>query len=120
MQRPLFPARDQFREEAIKYVDGQSSGGGTNIHDSLERCFEMAGKGVTDPAADIDLDTIFFLTDGTPTQGKVTDPEKILEKVREWNKLGRIRVHTIGVGTEQNVDLLRRLARENGGRYVKK
>lgn len=94
------------------------AGGGTNIHDALLEAFRLAGIGAIDRAYESNVDTIFFLTDGRPTVGEIQDPEKILERVREWNRLARVVIHTVGVGKDHDAVFLRRLAEENGGSYV--
>ncbi len=123
----LVPATDANKDECVKYIEKMSPGGGTAIYDALKRGFLYAagapdGKGdelkrLQDPKHELKVDTIFLMTDGTPMGGEIADPPKILEAVREWNKLGRIRVHAVGIGEGQNVDFLRKLAAQNGGKY---
>lgn len=79
-------------------------GGGTNIFDALEKAFE-----------DRTVDTIYLLTDGTPTAGRVRTTEGILEEVRRWNRTRQIVIHCIGFGIDS--ELLKRLAQEHGGTY---
>lgn len=102
----------------VEFVQPLRPEGATNINDTLEKAFEMAGEGVVNPKADLKVDTIFLMTDGTPTAGKVIEPERILENVRRLNKLRRVRIHCVGVG-QCNSDLLEKLASENGGRFVR-
>ncbi|RMG15369.1 MAG: VWA domain-containing protein [Planctomycetota bacterium] len=59
--------------------------GETNIYGALEAAFRHR-----------DADTIYFLSDGTPTAGEVTVGEEILARVRQWNSGRGVRVHTIG------------------------
>jgi hypothetical protein len=94
--------------------------GGTNIHDALEAAFAAAGvtSAVTTGKPTLLADTIFFMTDGTPTAGKMQDPERILAAVREWNRTARLTIHAIAVGDECDLKFLETLARENGGRFV--
>ena len=79
---------------------------------------------------DEDVDTIFFLSDGTPTVGKVVDQDEILAEVRELNRWRRVRIHTVALlkgeapasmGAEENpaasASFMRRLAEENGGDF---
>ncbi len=83
----------------------------TNIHDALELTFYMAGRGAKDRYYEPEVDTVFFLSDGAPTRAsggksnraaktslKRDEPERILSAVKRWNALGRITVHTIGIG----------------------
>jgi hypothetical protein len=69
-------------------------------------------------------DEIFLLTDGDPTVGEMTNTDRICEEIRKLNKTRRVRVHTVAVGEEGkgmspvNLDFLKRLAEENGGKFV--
>ncbi len=67
------------------------------------------------PAAD----TIFLLSDGAPTNRDLSedDSERIFRAVRQWNRLGRMKIHTIGLKGHSQ-PFMERLARENGGTYV--
>jgi len=48
------------------------------------------------------------------------DVKKILEGARKWNALGRVTIHTIGIGKNLNRPFLEQLARENNGRFIAK
>ena len=63
------------------------------------------------------LDTVFFLSDGKPSHGKLVDTNEILKEVVEINKMYRIVFHTIAIGQFQK-EFLRELARKNGGVFV--
>jgi hypothetical protein len=101
-------------------LDQVEADGGTNIYEGILSALELAGAGAMDVAYKPSLDTIFFLSDGQPTLGPVTDPDEILAEVRKRNRLGKVRIHTVGIGKEHNADFMRRLAEENGGTYVSK
>ena len=62
------------------------------------------------------LDEIVLLSDGYPNRGKITDPPKILEAVRSLNG-GRVIIDAVALG-ESPGELLPRLAKENGGKFV--
>ena len=62
--------------------------------------------------------TIFFMTDGVPTDGRVVDPAQILAEITERNRRIGVVIHTVGVSKEQNGAFLLNLARANGGRYA--
>jgi von Willebrand factor type A domain len=93
--------------------------GSTNIHDSMQMAFQKIGRGSRDKAYDVSIDTIFLLTDGTPTRpdGKRDSTEKIIKAVAEWNPLKRVTIHCIGIGDQLNVAFLSQLAAENGGQF---
>jgi hypothetical protein len=63
------------------------------------------------------LDTIYFLSDGRPSVGKLIEPMEILAEVRKQNELFRIVIHAIAIGDFQK-GFLEQLAQENGGVFV--
>ena len=81
--------------------------GGTNVYDGLEMALRMP-----------EVDTIFLLSDGEPRSGTHVGAGAILGAVRGENASRRVALHCVSIGTDS--DLLRRLARENGGMYVRR
>lgn len=64
-------------------------------------------------------DTVFFLTDGKPTVGDIVEPEVLLSWFAERNRFARMHFHVITFGSQETDDrFLRRLAEENGGKFV--
>ncbi|MBL8756534.1 MAG: VWA domain-containing protein [Planctomycetes bacterium] len=92
------------RDKLLATARALPLGAGTNIFDALERAF-----------ADPKVDTIYLLTDGQPSAGRVRAPDEIVEEVRRWNRTRQIVVHCIGLGIDS--DLLRQIAKETGGSY---
>lgn len=119
-EKAMQPARvDKKRTCNEKFVQKLRPNGSTFIYEVLEDAFKLAGPGVQDAKKDLACDTIYLLTDGTPwPPSKMLDTEKILEHFRELNKLGRVRINTIGLG-QCNSDFLRKLAAQNGGKFVR-
>ena len=94
--------------------------GDTHTFKALEKAFERNPQ----------FDTIYFLSDGSPTDGDYISPEGIVYSVRAWNRYRRARINTIAL-TLENVDrghpneptqslvrmkeLMRELARTTGG-----
>ena len=107
------------RDQAKRFAATLTPSGGTNIHDALEGAFRLAGFGADGKTFMPVVDTIFFLTDGKPTAGKVQEPKLILDEVREWNRSAKITIHAVGMGDCDPV-FLQALASENGGRFVQR
>ncbi len=63
------------------------------------------------------LDTVYFLSDGRPSVGKIIDTLEILKEVRRYNEAFRIVFHTIAIGEFQK-EFLRDLAVQNGGVFI--
>jgi uncharacterized protein YegL len=93
------------------------SKGGTNISDALEAAFNIIGTGTNSSSQ---VETIFLLTDGAPTRGKITKRDSIIAKTAEWNSLRQVRINAIGLGDDCNVKFLKELANENNGIFVQK
>lgn len=115
--KALVPATPENVRRAVRFVERLAPVGGTNIHDGLRLAL-----------ADPDADTVFFLSDGTPTVGSVVDPDQILGEVRDTNRRRRVRIHTVALvrgdppprfaGQEDPTaaaEFMRRLADDNEG-----
>ncbi|MBL9078013.1 MAG: HEAT repeat domain-containing protein [Planctomycetes bacterium] len=63
------------------------------------------------------LDTVYFLSDGRPSVGKLIDTNEILKEIRKHNEIYRMVIHAIAIGEFQK-EFLQRLAEENGGVFV--
>lgn len=103
---------DNSRGKAIGFINGITSGGGTNIDGALIAATQQVKETQT-PSY------IVFLTDGLPTVGEINEL-KIAENMRRNNQHGS-RLISFGVGYDVNARLLDRLTRENRGQseYVR-
>jgi len=115
----MVPASKKNKAEALQWVKDLSATSSTNIYDALQKAFGIAGMGVNDRHYRVEADTIFLLSDGSPTKptGEADDWQKILRAVREWNQLKKVTIHTIGIGAH-NMAFMSQLAAENNGKYV--
>lgn len=102
----------QEREKALAFVDDIQGTGGTNINDALLTA--LADKPDSKRPR-----IVVFLTDGEATVGE-TDSTKILKNVSKTND-DESRIFVFGVGYDVNVNLLDKMAEQNGGtrQYVK-
>jgi Ca-activated chloride channel family protein len=99
-------------KEAINYVGGIRSGGGTNINEALVKSIAMF-EDENRP------NYLLFLTDGLASSG-ITNEMQIAKNVVDANGIGA-RIFAFGVGNDVNARLLDRLTSNNGGvtEYVK-
>jgi uncharacterized protein YegL len=125
----IVKAEAPAKDDAKKWIDALDANQCTNTYAALDEAIRASAA---DPrnsmGADYGLfaDTIFLLTDGSPTtpEGKPVDArgrqetERVLEAVRGWNREKRVAIHCIGVGPEINSAFLATLATENGGTFV--
>jgi len=118
-EEKMQPATKEAVTRAQEFVNTLTPASSTNIHDSLELGFGLGGRGLHDKYYGSELDTIFLLTDGTPTKpdGSLDSTEKILLGVRSWNPLQRVTIHCIAIGKNLNRAFLEQLAGENGGEF---
>lgn len=96
-------------EKAAREVESLTARGGTNIADALREALRLFPKEEGNA-----LQAVVFLTDGLPTVGE-TDPQRILNAVKEMNPSRRVRIFAFGVGYDVNVHLLDRLCTQNRG-----
>lgn len=115
----VVPASPPMKSDAKEWTEELEPTGTTNIYGALEAAFGMAGMGLGDRYYEPAVDTIFLLSDGAPTNEDLSDddPARILRAVREWNRLGRVKIHTVGL-KGHSADFMSRLATENGGTYT--
>jgi von Willebrand factor type A domain len=104
-QRNLVGATQTQKESAIAFLQQLSASGSTDALSALEQTFELR-----------EVDQIFFISDGNPTDAQ---PDSILQQVHRLNSDRRVHIHTVGLGKDQNVDFLQRLASDNQGIYVR-
>jgi len=93
------------RKALEEFLLDQKPGGSTNLYDALEAALLMK-----------DVETIYLLSDGEPTAGRITDHDEILEAVRRLNRETRAAVHCVSLGGESR--LLRHIAEATMGTYV--
>lgn len=116
-QPTLVPATKTNREAAVAWANALPAEGGTNTWDSLELAFQIAGAS-SDKKRDQGADTIFFVSDGQPSVGRLTDPNEILVELARLNRTRRVRINTITIGSEGSgidPEFLKRMADENFG-----
>ena len=117
--KPALVPVGSSRKAAIDAVRAAAPDGETNIFAALRAAFGLQGKTLAGLDLDNVPDTIYFLTDGEPTRGDMTDRKELLSWVREVNGYMKAQIHVIAMGN-MNIDLefLDRLALENGGETI--
>ena len=110
---------DANKSDLLQYVWDSTPGGATNLFGALETAFAMSDRGVYDKYYDTAFDTVFLLSDGAPSYGKIVEPAAIRAAVRKINKLRRVKMHTIVFGdASNNLEFMKRLASDNGGTFM--
>jgi hypothetical protein len=116
-------ATPKNKTKAHEFVDGIVANGTTNIADSLDKAFEVAGavpflaRGKA-PRGSLAADTVFLLSDGDPNRGRVTDLKALEEELVLRARATRIVIHAVGIGEVSGSSFLASLAKRTGGNYV--
>ena len=115
----LVEMSDNNKAALLHYVYETAPGGSTNLFGALELALAMGERGVYDKYYQTAYDSVFLLSDGAPSSGKIIEPDAIRAEVAKINKLRRIRINTIVFGDESNnLTFMRKLAEENKGRFI--
>lgn len=109
----LVKASAAAKAKAVQFVESLDVEEDTAAGAALEFAFDMAGPGAADKNYRAGVDTIFFLSDGAPSDRNSDD---ILAEVSAKNVLRKIKIHVVAI-LNFDVEFLRQLARRNGGTY---
>lgn len=129
--KDLVPATDRNKERFLKYVDDLRADGGTNLWSGLEDGLKIKSL-VLGSRYETNVDEVFVLSDGAPSVGDVLDPIEILRLVHETNRYAKTRINTVFISsidpadrqapmpwmTITPEDLMKRMAEQNGGKFV--
>ncbi len=102
------PATKPMKRSAVKFVNKKKAGRQTATFDALDAAFRF------------DVEAIYFLSDGSPTVGRIVDPNQILTTVTQGNRQRMITLYAFGVGPLPGgrfEKFLMRLAQKNFGIY---
>ncbi len=107
-------------DSAAGAVRALNPSGQTNYYDALRAVLAYENEGASWRASFADTpDTLFFLTDGSPTDGEITKADELLGWWHERNRFARLKVHVIAMGnTGVDITFLRTFANKNGGKFV--
>jgi len=112
----MVPATKENKQAAVDWFMEIPADGYTRTFDALAKALDYAG-------GKNGADTIFLLSDGSPTAVDAGEPlegealEAEYAAFLEKNRIYKCVVHTIGVGRAQNRPLMMRIARDTGGTY---
>lgn len=93
------------RTRAIREIETWNAFGGTALYNGLRRA-------LLDP----EVEDVYLMTDGVPTEGDVVEEGAIRERVKEMLDGRQVKIHGVAIG--QSSSLLRRLAKDTGGAYT--
>ena len=128
--KELVVANKRNRQRFARFVDKLRPLGGTNLWSGMEKALGIKTL-VYGNHYETTVDEIFLLSDGAPSVGDVMDPVEILRLIQEINRFKEVRINTVFISSrtppevmaaQQNLslspkELMRRMARENGGKF---
>jgi hypothetical protein len=105
----LVPATDENKREAIYFARRLAPSGKTDCYDGL-----AAGL-----HADRNLEAVYFLSDGEPNAGPITDSLAIVEAITAQNAFQRTGIFTFGIDARGiHEEFLKQLSARNWGEYI--
>ena len=128
--KDLVVANKRNKQRFTKFVDKLRPLGGTNLWSGMEAALGIKTL-VYGSHYETLVDEIFLLSDGAPSVGDVIDPVEILRLTREVNRFKEVRINTVFISSRtppqvmaaqadmslSPKELMRRMARENGGKF---
>ncbi|MFK5956001.1 MAG: HEAT repeat domain-containing protein [Planctomycetota bacterium] len=102
----LVDGTQENAQEARIFLEDVRPEGPTNLYSALMTALEFE-----------DVQTIFLLTDGDPTFGRVVLPDAILVELERANRDRKVVINTIAAG-DVRAEFLAELANDNGGSAV--
>jgi Mg-chelatase subunit ChlD len=104
------PATLRNKKRAKKFVDRLQTIGSTNLNDAF-----LDGIASVQNAPETMVPILVIMTDGYGNVG----PRVTAQNVRETNAGGTVKMFSIAFGKDADMDLLKGIAAQNGGRVVK-
>ena len=129
-KKELVPANKRNKTRFTKFVEKLRPLGGTNLWSGMEKALGIKTL-VYGNHYETTVDEIFLLSDGAPSAGDVIDPVEILRLTQEVNRFKEVRINTVFISSRtppqvqaaqaqmslSPKELMRRMARENGGKF---
>ena len=115
----LIPASGGNVASGASAVMNAPAAGETNIHGALKAALGLHEKSSIDANLDNIPDTVYFLTDGSPTRGEITSAPELLGWFENLNRFAKVRLHVVAFGNlGVDLDFLGKLAKVGGGDFI--
>jgi hypothetical protein len=105
----------QARRDAADFIERQGYEAGTDLYAALERGLALVGSAETGLLRDDGPDTIFVLSDGIATVGRLVDDELVARVISRRARYLRPIIHTVSLSSEARS--LKLLSDLTGGEY---
>ncbi len=118
-KKNLVPASQGNVNAAASAVLQAPANGETNIHGALKAALGLHDKPTLSASLDNIPDTVYFLTDGSPTRGEITSTPELLGWFRNLNRFAKVKLHVVAFGNlGVDLEFLRKLAAIGGGDFI--
>ena len=115
----MVPASPGNTKAAASAVRNKPADGETNIHGALKAILGLHDKSSLEANLDDIPDTVYFLTDGSPTAGQITSAPELLGWFENLNRFAKVRLYVVAFGNlGVDLDFLRGLAAAGGGELI--
>ncbi len=105
----------QARKDAVRWVEDQGLESGTDLYRALEKSLGLVGWADSGRLREDGLDTLFVLSDGEATVGRLQDDELIARVIARKARYLRPVIHAVALNS--TAPSLRLLAELTGGEY---
>jgi hypothetical protein len=113
------PAAPGTVSAAVSAVRNAPADGETNIHGALKAALGLHGKPTVEATLDPIPDTVYFLTDGSPTRGEITSTPELVGWFEDLNRFAKVQLNVIALGNlGLDLPFLQALAAAGGGEFV--
>jgi hypothetical protein len=93
--------------------------GETNIHGALKAALGLHDQPTLSAKLLNIPDTVYFLTDGSPTRGEITATPELLGWFRDVNRFAKVKLHVVAFGNlGVDLEFLRSLAEAGDGDFI--
>ncbi len=118
-KKTLVPASSGNTNSAAGAIMSAPAAGETNIHGALKAALGLHGLPTVSAKLLNIPDTVYFLTDGSPTRGEITATPELLGWFRNVNRFGKVKLHVVAFGNlGVDLEFLRGLAAAGGGDFI--
>ena len=105
----------QARKDIVRWVEDQDLEGGTDLYRALDKALGMVGWTDTGKLREDGVDTLFVLSDGEATVGRLQDDELIARVIARKARYLRPVIHAVALASA--APSMRLLAELTGGEY---
>ena len=118
-KKKLVAASAGNTSSAAGAIMNQPAKGETNIHGALKAALGLHDQPTLSARLLNIPDTVYFLTDGSPTRGEITSTPELLGWFSNLNRFAKVKLHVVAFGNlGVDIEFLQHLAAAGGGDFI--